>query len=222
MDAQQLHNSDHIEETDLPMASSSREEESQVSPGADEGKSTRYCVTTLAGGCFWCTEAIFKRLKGVQSVVPGYAASLIANPSYKQVCSGRTGAAEAIQITYDPSIISYETLLDIFWHTHDPTTLNRQGNDVGTQYRSAIFYHNDEQRRIALASKEALEQARTYRDPIVTEIVPFSNFYPAEDYHRDYYDRHPNQPYCMIVITPKVQKLLREYTPVVKEDQAHA
>ncbi|MBX5455701.1 MAG: peptide-methionine (S)-S-oxide reductase MsrA [Thermogemmatispora sp.] len=179
-------------------------------------------LATLAGGCFWCTEAVFKRVKGVESVTPGYAASQVPNPSYEQVCSGKTGAAEAVQIRYDPRVISYEQLLDIFWHIHDPTTLNRQGNDVGTQYRSAIFYHDDEQRRIALASKEALERARTYRDPIVTEIVPFSNFYPAEDYHRDYYDRHPNQPYCMIVITPKVQKLLREYTPVVKEDQARA
>ncbi len=218
MDAQQLHNSDHIEETDLPMASSSREEESQVSPGADEGKSTRYCVTTLAGGCFWCTEAIFKRLKGVQSVVPGYAASQIANPSYKQVCSGRTGAAEAIQITYDPSIISYETLLDIFWHTHDPTTLNRQGNDVGTQYRSAIFYHNDEQKQAALASKEALEQSGAYKNPVVTEIAPFTNFYRAEDYHEDYYDSNRFAPYCMVVIDPKVKKLLKMYGSEVKEE----
>jgi peptide-methionine (S)-S-oxide reductase len=177
-------------------------------------------TATLAGGCFWCTEAIFQRLKGVTSVVPGYAASRVANPSYEAVCSGRTGAAEAIQITYDPSIISYEKLLDIFWHLHDPTTLNRQGNDVGTQYRSAIFYHTDEQQRIALESKAALEQAGTYKKPIVTEIAPFTNFYPAEAYHRDYYDSNRLQPYCTLVIDPKVQKLLKEYRKEVKDELA--
>jgi peptide-methionine (S)-S-oxide reductase len=178
---------------------------------------SQFDTATLAGGCFWCTEAIFNRLKGVISVVSGYAASQVANPSYEAVCSGRTGAAEAIQITYDPSIISYDTLLEIFWHIHDPTTLNRQGNDIGTQYRSAIFYQNDEQKQIALVSKEALEKSGSYREPIVTEIVPFTNFYPAEDYHRDYYDRNRSQPYCMFVIDPKVQKLLKEYRNEVKE-----
>jgi peptide-methionine (S)-S-oxide reductase len=178
---------------------------------------SQFDTATLAGGCFWCTEAIFNRLKGVISVVSGYAASQVANPSYEAVCSGRTGAAEAIQITYDPSIISYDTLLEIFWHTHDPTTLNRQGNDIGTQYRSAIFYQNDEQKHIALVSKEALEKSGSYRKPIVTEIVPFTNFYPAEDYHKDYYDRNRSQPYCMFVIDPKVQKLLKEYRTEVKE-----
>jgi peptide-methionine (S)-S-oxide reductase len=178
---------------------------------------TQFDTATLAGGCFWCTEAIFNRLKGVISVVSGYAASQVANPSYEAVCSGRTGAAEAIQITYDPSIISYDTLLEIFWHMHDPTTLNRQGNDIGTQYRSAIFYQNDEQKEIALVSKEAIEKSGSYRKPIVTEIVPFTNFYPAEDYHKDYYDRNRSQPYCMFVIDPKVQKLLKEYRIEVKE-----
>ena len=178
---------------------------------------SQFDTATLAGGCFWCTEAIFNRLKGVISVVSGYAASQVANPSYEAVCSGRTGAAEAIQITYDPSIISYDTLLEIFWHTHDPTTLNRQGNDIGTQYRSAIFYQNDEQKQIALVSKEAIEKSGSYRKPIVTEIVPFTNFYPAEDYHKDYYDRNRSQPYCMFVIDPKVQKLLKEYRNEVKE-----
>ncbi len=177
---------------------------------------SQFDTATLAGGCFWCTEAIFNRLKGVISVVPGYAASQVENPSYKEVCSGRTGAAEAIQLTYDPAVISYDTLLEIFWHTHDPTTLNRQGNDIGTQYRSAIFYQNDEQKHSALASKEALEQSGTYNKPVVTEIVPFTNFYPAEDYHKDYYDRNPSQGYCMFVIDPKVQKLLKEYRNEVK------
>src|SRR5438270_12921951 len=170
----------------------------------------------LAGGCFWCTEAIFKRLKGVTSVVPGYAASQVENPSYKAVCSGRTGAAEAVEITYDPSIISYDKLLEIFWHLHDPTTLNRQGNDIGTQYRSGIFYQNDEQKQIALASKEAIAKSGTYKNPIVTEITPFTNFYPAEDYHTDYYDRNPYQAYCAYVISPKVQKLLKEYKNELK------
>jgi peptide-methionine (S)-S-oxide reductase len=173
-------------------------------------------TATIATGCFWCTEAIFKRLKGVVSVMPGYAASQVPNPTYRQVCSGRTGAAEAIQLTYDPSVISFETLLEIFWHLHDPTTLNRQGNDVGTQYRSGIYYHNDEQKEVALASKAALEKSGAYKHPIVTEIVPFTNFYPAEEYHQDYYDNNREQGYCMFVIDPKVQKLLREYRDVVK------
>lgn len=173
---------------------------------------------TLAGGCFWCTEAVFERLKGVTSVVSGYAASRVDDPTYQEVCSGRTGAAEAIQVTYDPSIISLETLLEIFWHMHDPTTLNRQGNDVGTQYRSAIFYANDEQKQIALASKEALEKSGAYKKPVVTEISPFTNFYPAEDYHKEYYDRNRYQPYCQYVIDPKVRKLLKEYRKEVKEE----
>src|SRR3989442_11356440 len=177
---------------------------------------SQFDTATLAGGCFWCTEAIFNRLKGVISVVSGYAASQVANPSYEAVCSGRTGAAEAIQITYDPSIISYDTLLEIFWHMHDPTTLNRQGNDIGTQYRSAIFYQNDAQKQGALASKEALEKSSAYKKPIVTEITPFTNFYPAENYHKEYYDRNRYQPYCMFVIDPKVQKLLKEYRNELK------
>ena len=171
---------------------------------------------TLAGGCFWCTEAVFQRLKGVTSVVPGYAASQVANPSYEQVCTGRTGAAEAIQVTFEPAVISYDTLLEIFWHLHDPTTLNRQGNDVGTQYRSGIYYTNEEQKRVAEASKEALEKSGAYKHPVVTEIVPFTNFYPAESYHRDYYDKNRSQGYCAFVIDPKVQKLLKQYRNVVK------
>lgn len=179
---------------------------------------TQFETATLATGCFWCTEAIFSRLRGVQSVVSGYAASKVANPSYQAVCSGRTGAAEAVQITFDPSIIAYDKLLEIFWHVHDPTTLNRQGNDVGTQYRSGIYYHNDEQKEIALASKEAVDKSGTYRNPVVTEILPFTNFYPAEDYHQEYYDRNPYQPYCMVVIDPKVRKLLKEYRGDLKEE----
>ena len=177
-------------------------------------------TATLATGCFWCTEAIFSRLKGVSSVVSGYASSKVANPSYQAVCSGRTGAAEAVQVTLDPSVISYDKLLEIFWHVHDPTTLNRQGNDVGTQYRSGIYYQSDEQKRVALASKEAIDKSGSYRKPVVTEIEPFTNFYPAEDYHQEYYDRNGNQPYCMAVIDPKVRKLLKEYRDELKEEFA--
>lgn len=179
---------------------------------------TQFETATLATGCFWCTEAIFSRLKGVQSVVSGYASSKVANPSYQAVCSGRTGAAEAVQITFDPSVISYDRLLEIFWHVHDPTTLNRQGNDVGTQYRSGIYYHNDEQKQVALASKEAIDTSGTFRNSVVTEILPFTNFYPAEDYHQEYYDNNPYQPYCMAVIDPKVRKLLKEYRSDLKEE----
>src|SRR5712692_2940683 len=174
----------------------------------------------LAGGCFWCTEATLQKLRGVQTITPGYAASKVENPSYEAVCSGRTGAAEAIQITYDPSVISYDTLLEIFWHLHDPTTLNRQGNDIGTQYRSAIFYQNDQQKEVALASKEALEKSGAYKKPVVTEISPFTNFYAAEDYHKDYYDNNRSQPYCTFIIDLKVQKLLREYRKELKEEYA--
>ncbi|GCF07950.1 peptide-methionine (S)-S-oxide reductase MsrA [Dictyobacter arantiisoli] len=177
-------------------------------------------TVTLAGGCFWCTEAVFQRLKGVTSVIPGYAASRVKNPSYQQVCTGTTGATEAIQITFDPSIISYATLLEIFWHLHDPTTLNRQGNDVGTQYRSGIYYQDDEERNIALASKAELEKSGTYKNPVVTEIVPFTNFYEAEDYHKDYYNQNTRQGYCMLTISPKIQKLLKEYRNDLKPEYA--
>ena len=173
-------------------------------------------TTTLAGGCFWCTEAIFNRLKGVHSVMPGYANSKVANPSYQAVCTGKTGAAEAVQITYDPEVIPYETLLEIFWHLHDPTTLNRQGNDIGTQYRSGVYYQNEQEKQTALAVKEEVEKSGAYKKPIVTEIVPFVNFYPAEDYHKDYYENNRYQPYCQFVIDPKVQKLLREYRSALK------
>jgi len=167
---------------------------------------------------FLVHRGALQRIKGVTDVVPGYAASQVENPSYQAVCSGSTGAAEGIQFSYDPAIISYEKLLEIFWHVHDPTTLNRQGNDSGTQYRSAIFYHNDEQKQIALASKVALDQSGAYKRPAVTEIAPFTNFYAAEDYHREYYNRNSSQPYCMLIINPKVQKLLKEYRSDLKTE----
>ena len=174
-------------------------------------KRKNYRIATLANGCFWCSEAIFKRLKGIKSVTPGYSGGKVKDPLYDEVCEGRTGHAEAVQIEFDPTIISFETLLDIFWHTHDPTTLNRQGNDIGTQYRSAIFYHNEKQKEIAEKSRNNLEKEKYYKDSIVTEITPFKNFYAAEQYHKNYYDDHQDEPYCNYVINPKIQKLLKLY-----------
>ena len=173
-------------------------------------------IATLANGCFWCSEAVFSRLKGVKSVVPGYSGGKIEEPSYEDVCTGRTGHAEAAQIEFDPAVISFEKLLDVFWHTHDPTTLNRQGADVGTQYRSAIFYHDDRQREIAENSKRELEEEGIYNDPIVTEITPFKNFYIAEGYHKKYYENHQDAQYCRFVIEPKIRKLLKQYEKDVK------
>jgi peptide-methionine (S)-S-oxide reductase len=175
-------------------------------------------TATFANGCFWCTEAIFKRLRGVQSVVPGYTGGKVDNPSYDQVSMGNTGHAEAIQIVFDPQILSYKKLLEIFWHTHNPTTLNQQGNDIGTQYRSAVFYHNNQQKEDAETVKKELEEMHAYTDPIVTEIVPYTTFYEAEDYHKDYYDKNKSAPYCMFVIDPKVKKLLNEFSTQVKEE----
>src|SRR5919197_5909223 len=175
-------------------------------------------IATVANGCFWCSEAIFKRLKGIKSVLPGYAGGMVKNPSYEQVCTGKTGHAESIQIEFDPKVIPYEKILDIFWRTRDPTTLNRQGNDVGTEYRSAIFYHNQEQKEIAEKSKKELEKEGLYKDSIVTEITPFKNFYAAENYHKDYYKKNRNAPYCSFVIDPKVHKLLQNYGIDVKEE----
>lgn len=174
-------------------------------------------TATLAGGCFWCTEAVFKRLRGVSEVMPGYIGGTIENPTYDAVCSGTTGHAEAIQISFDPSVISFKQLLDVFWQIHDPTTLNRQGNDIGTQYRSAIFYHNEEQRKTAEASIEALNASGQYKDQAVTEVVPATTFYPAENYHRDYYDQNRSNGYCRLVIDPKIQKLMTKFEDKVKE-----
>jgi peptide-methionine (S)-S-oxide reductase len=163
----------------------------------------------LAGGCFWCTEAVFKSIKGVSEVVPGYIGGDLPNPTYEQICSGETGHAEAVKVVYDESILPLSDLLEIFFATHDPTTLNRQGNDVGTQYRSAIFFTNKEQEN---ASHEAIKEAqKSFSQHIVTDVVPASEFYQAEEYHRDYYFAHSNQPYCMIVISPKLEKLQKDF-----------
>ncbi|MCS7000470.1 MAG: peptide-methionine (S)-S-oxide reductase MsrA [Bacteroidota bacterium] len=163
-------------------------------------------VATFGSGCFWCTEAIFSRLEGVVQVVPGYSGGTVPNPTYEQVCTGTTGHAEVCQITYDPRRISYDELLEVFWKTHDPTTPNRQGNDVGPQYRSVIFYHNEYQRERAEHYKRLLDSSGIFPAPIVTEIVPFGAFYPAEEYHHRYFERNPDKAYCAFVIRPKVEK----------------
>ena len=168
-------------------------------------------TATLGAGCFWCVEAVFQDLKGVQRVVSGYAGGSVTNPTYEQICTGTTGHAEVIQITYDPEVISFDDLLYVFWRTHDPTTLNRQGADVGTQYRSAIFYHNDQQKAIAENSKRQTDESGLWPNPIVTEIVPFTEFYEAEDYHQNFYRQNPNQPYCRMVIDPKMRKFKKEF-----------
>ena len=168
------------------------------------GSTNRTEIATLGGGCFWCTEAEYQMLPGVISVTSGYAGGTKENPTYKEVCTGDTGHAEVIQIVYDPKIVSYEKLLETFWEVHDPTTLNRQGPDSGTQYRSIILYSNEAQKAAAVKSKAAAQ--KHFKEPIVTEIVPLTNFYQSEDYHHDYYRTHPNQPYCRMVIRPKVEK----------------
>jgi peptide-methionine (S)-S-oxide reductase len=174
-------------------------------------------VATFAAGCFWCTEAVFVDVKGVVSVVSGYSGGKVKNPSYEEVCTGSTGHAEATQITYDPAIVSFEQLLQIFWNVHDPTTLNRQGNDEGTQYRSAIFYHSEEQRNLAEQYKKQLTSSHVFKNPIVTEITPFTNFYKAEDYHQNYFALNPNQSYCQYVIRPKVEKFKKQFKDKLKE-----
>jgi peptide-methionine (S)-S-oxide reductase len=175
-------------------------------------------IATFAGGCFWCTEALFKRLKGVVSVVPGYTGGTVPNPTYEDVCEGTTGHAEAIQITFDPMQIPYEKLLEIFFHTHNPTTPNQQGNDVGPQYRSAIFYHSEEQKNSAKKIIEEIKKEKVYEGPIVTEVVPFTVFYEAENYHKNYFDNNDTAPYCNVIISPKIHKLLNLYGNEVKEE----
>ena len=179
--------------------------------------STRLEIATLGAGCFWCIEAVFQAVKGVHQVVSGYAGGAVENPTYRQVCSGTTGHAEVAQITFEPQVISFEDVLYIFWRTHDPTTLNRQGGDVGTQYRSAIFYHNEEQKTIAEKSKQETDASGLWPNPIVTEIVPFRKFYKAEVYHQNYYRLNPNQPYCTFVIDPKLQKFKKEFREKLKD-----
>lgn len=174
-------------------------------------------TATFGSGCFWCTEAIFERVNGVVAVVSGYSGGTVEDPSYKEVCDGTTGHAECTQITFDSAIVSYDELLEIFWKTHDPTTLNKQGNDVGTQYRSVIFYHNNAQKQKAEFYKNKLTEEKIWEKPIITEIAKFDKFYPAEDYHQEYYDNNPNQGYCSFVITPKVEKFEKIFKDKLKK-----
>ncbi len=173
-------------------------------------------VITLGGGCFWCLEAVFDNLKGVTDVVSGYAGGETPNPSYEQVCTGMTGHAEVVQVTFDPNVISLRDLLGVFFSIHDPTTLNRQGADAGTQYRSAIYYHSPEQEAAAEEIIQALENEKIWRNPIVTEIAPFKNFYPAEDYHQEYFANNPGQGYCQVVIAPKLAKFRKKFAGQLK------
>ena len=180
----------------------------------DQGKTD---IATFGTGCFWCTEAIFEQLEGVVKVVSGYSGGTTVNPTYKQVCTGETGHTECVQVTYDRAKISFDELLEVFWQTHDPTTLNQQGADVGTQYRSAIFYHNDEQKQKAEKYKAELDKSGAFNNPIVTEITAFNNFYPAEDYHQQYFENNENaNPYCKIVIRPKLDKFRKVFKDKLK------
>ncbi len=174
-------------------------------------------IATLGGGCFWCTEAVFDDLKGVISVESGYSGGSVPNPSYELVCTGTTGHAEVVQVTFDPEVISYEDILRIFFTVHDPTTLNRQGNDVGTQYRSVIFYHDENQRTAAEKIKAEVTAEKIWNDPLETEISPFKEFYKAEDYHQEYFANNPNQGYCRVVIEPKVAKFRKQYADRLKK-----
>jgi peptide-methionine (S)-S-oxide reductase len=171
-------------------------------------------IATLAGGCFWCLEAVYVEVRGVESVTSGYMGGTVANPTYEAVCSGRTGHAEVVQVKFDPDEVTYRDILDVFFGIHDPTTLNRQGNDVGTQYRSAIYYHSEEQKQTALEA--VADAAPDFDAPIVTEVTEASTFYPAEDYHRDYYANHSFQPYCMFVVGPKVKKFRAKFESLKK------
>lgn len=188
----------------------------QTKSEAKMNDQNKYEEATLGAGCFWCTEAVFQRLKGVIKVESGYSGGTVPNPTYDAVSTGKTGHAEVTQITFDPQKISFAELLEVFWKTHDPTTLNRQSADVGTQYRSVIFYHNDEQKQLSEKYKRELDSAKIWSDPIVTEISPFKKFYKAEDYHQNYYNKNRNLPYCSFVITPKLEKFKKIFTDKLK------
>ena len=197
------------------IANASNEKESSITEPINPDQMSIEKIT-LGAGCFWCIEAVFQELQGVISVESGYAGGHVVNPSYKEVTTGRTGHAEVVLITFDPDEITFEEILEVFWSTHDPTTLNRQGYDVGTQYRSAIFYHNDDQRRIAEKSKAEVA-TELWEDPIVTEIAPLTNYSKAEDYHQDYYANNPNNSYCNAVINPKLAKFRKKYANRLKD-----
>lgn len=200
------------------MAAENRTEPTKSQPGGP-APTAKLEKATFGEGCFWCSEAVFQQLRGVKSIESGYSGGHVEKPTYEQVCSGSTGHAEVIQVTYDASQISFDELLKVFWQTHDPTTPNQQGHDIGTQYRSVIFYHNDDQRRVAEQYKKQLDKSGTFKSPIVTEITPFKNFFKAENYHQNYYNANPSQRYCQFVIRPKVEKFNKEFKNLLKEPE---
>ncbi len=179
-------------------------------------ETSKFEVTTLGGGCFWCLEAVYDEVRGVEDVVSGYAGGFVVNPTYRQVCDGRTGHAEVVRVTFDPAVITFREILEIFFAIHNPTTLNRQGADVGTQYRSAIFYHSPEQKATAQAVIGELNAAKIFDKPIVTEVTAATKFYAAEDYHQEYFRKNPYQPYCQVVVSPKVAKLRKSFSAKLK------
>ncbi len=185
-------------------------------------ENTNLETATLAAGCFWCIEAVFDDLKGVEDVISGYSGGHTENPTYREVCSETTGHAEVVQIKFDPNEISYKEILQVFFTVHDPTTLNRQGNDIGSSYRSAIFYHSDEQKRVAEEVIKEVTDEAVYDNPIVTEVTAFDKFYPAEDYHQEYFANNPTQPYCAAVVAPKVSKFRQKYTSKLKRNSQAA
>lgn len=181
------------------------------------GQGNQLEIATLGGGCFWCLEAVYDQLKGVKDVVSGYSGGSVNNPTYKQVCTGATGHAEVVQLKFDQQVISFSEILQIFFSIHDPTTLNRQGNDVGTQYRSVIFYHDENQHSIACEVMKEIERARIWNRPFVTDVIPFETFFPAEDYHQEYFENNSQQPYCQVVIAPKVAKFRKQFMDRLKK-----
>jgi peptide-methionine (S)-S-oxide reductase len=201
----------------VQIANSQSTNKSESGSSMESVESVQLDVATFGSGCFWCTEAVFQRLDGVVKVESGYSGGTVANPTYKAVSAGTTGHAEVTQITYDPNKISFADLLQVFWKTHDPTTLNRQGADIGTQYRSVIFYHSDQQKQLAEKYKKELDASGAWKDPIVTEIAPFKAFYKAENYHQDYYNNNKMQPYCMFVIGPKLEKFEKVFKNKLKQ-----
>jgi peptide-methionine (S)-S-oxide reductase len=203
--------------TSLTACSQSDQKDTGKKTKQETLKSKNMEKATFGAGCFWCVEAVFQELNGVLKVESGYTGGQIKNPTYREVCSGRTGHAEVIQITYDPAVISFDELLEVFWKTHDPTTLNRQGADQGTQYRSAVFYHNDEQKKKAEEYKKALDSSGAYTNPVVTEISPATEFYAAENYHQNYFKDNPDQPYCSFVIQPKMEKFRKVFKEKLKK-----
>jgi peptide-methionine (S)-S-oxide reductase len=191
----------------------------QDEPATSSSKETSLEKATFGSGCFWCSEAVFQQLKGVGSVRSGYAGGHTQDPTYKSVCGGTTGHAEVIQVEYDPTVVTFETLLEVFWKSHDPTTLNRQGNDTGTQYRSIILYHNDKQKALAESYKRKLDDARVFPDPIVTQIERFTRWYPGEENHQDYFSANPTQGYCQVIIAPKVAKIREIFSSQLKSEE---